>query len=393
MRLGIDRLIEDRFAPLKGRRVALFTNLSAVNTQLVPTYECFRLSDEVELVALFSPEHGLGGAAADGAHIQSGVDPRSGLPIHSLYGETFAPTPEMLANIDVVVCDIQDIGVRYYTYLWTITHIIEVCGQQGVSVMILDRPNPLGWRIDGGSLASELSSLVGRFPIPIQHGMTLGELARLFNDLWNPTPAELIVIPCECWAQKNGGQRPAHILPRVFVPPSPNMAHPVTALHYPGACLIEGTQLSEGRGTALPFEVVGAPYIDAFALAEAINAHHLDGVIARPHHFQPNASKFSHQMCHGVQLHIVDQAVYRPLIAWLTVIRMVQELHPEAFAWLPPHNGLQHFDRLIGDTNTRLLIDAGESIEMITADWSAFHQDFRMQRQPYLLYGDFADER
>jgi len=365
VKLGIDQLVANDFAPLKGLRVGLFTNLSAVDSRLIPTYDLFRLSDAVQLVALFSPEHGLAGAAADGVQVASGIDIKSGVPIYSLYGESYRPTPAMLADVDIIVCDIQDIGVRYYTFLWTITHILEACGEYGVRVMLLDRPNPLGNHMDGSGLEPEQASLVGRYPIPIQHGMTLGELVSMINALWNPTPAELTIIPYEgepTW--------------KLFVPPSPNMPHLVTAQHYPGACLIEGTTLSEGRGTALPFEIVGAPGLDSWELATQLNALDLPGVRFRPHQFQPTASKHTGQLCGGVQVHILDAQVYRPLLVWLHVIRQMRPY----FEWLP------HFDRLIGDTSTRQKLDAGISVDEITSEWVIFLDKFDAKRQPYLLY-------
>lgn len=383
MKFGIDRLVDEEFALLQDQRVGLFTNLSAVDGELRSSYLVF--ADHVQLTALFGPEHGLAGVAADGVTVPSSVDTRTDVPVHSLYGDSFAPTADMLADIDIMVCDIQDIGVRYYTFLWTVTYILEACGAHHVPVMILDRPNPLGDRIDGGTLAPHLASLVGRFPIPIQHGMTLGELALMFNDLWNPTPAALSVVRCEDWLRD---QRWPEIK-RPFVPPSPNMPHFTTALHYPGACLVEGTTLSEGRGTALPFEVVGAPYIDGLALATSLDKQ-LSGASARPVQFQPAASKYAGEVCGGIQVHITDLAQYRPLEAWLTILKTIHDMYPAAFQWLPRHGNLQHFDRLIGDETTRQQIESGQSIEDVIADWPAFHEAFRRQREPFLLYEDVS---
>lgn len=371
---GIDRLISEGFAPLTGQRVGLFTNLSAVNRELVTTYDVFRQAEAVNLAALFGPEHGFGGSAADGAAVDSTTDPRTGLPVYSLYGETQRPTAEMLDGLDVLVCDIQDIGARYYTFLWTLTHILEACGEHGVPVLVLDRPNPLGDRIDGGPLDPELASLVGRHSIPNQHALTLGELAEVFNTAWNPTPGEMDVVECQSWRRDMRWDD----IGRIFVPPSPNMPRAVTAYHYPGSCLLEGTTLSEGRGTPLPFEVVGAPYVDGWALADALNKLEVAGVRFRPHQFQPAASKFAGQLCGGVQAHITDAAAYRPLVAWLHVIRTLRHLYPDDFAWLPPSqpDGLQHFDRLIGTRQARAMIDAGEPVDAITAGWADFHEEF-----------------
>jgi uncharacterized protein YbbC (DUF1343 family) len=382
VRFGVDALIAGNFAALAGQWVGLYTNLSAVDATLTPTYRRF-ISGDVNLVALFGPEHGLDGSTADGVAVASTTD-ASGIPVYSLYGATYAPTPEMLDGIDVLVCDIQDIGVRYYTYLWTMTHIMEACGKAGVPVMILDRPNPLGAGVDGAPLDPAHASLVGRYNFPIQYGMTMGEVATMVNDAWNTTRTELSVVRCEGY-----DERPTwdNLVPaRPFVAPSPAMPHVSTTRHYPGSCLLEGTTLSEGRGTALPFEVVGAPYINSFSLAAHLNARPLEGATARPHQFTPNASKHAGKHCGGVQIHITDIENFRPITVWLEVIHAVRTLYPSDFGWLPPHNGLQHFDRLLGNKEARVKIDAGATLAEITQGWTDYHRTFREQRRPYLLY-------
>jgi beta-N-acetylhexosaminidase len=368
-------LCAQEFAPLRDKRVGLMTNPSAVDRQLTSTYDILR--QNVQLTALFAPEHGILGASRDGEFFDSMADARTGIPIYSLYGETFRPTSTMLDGIDVLVCDIQDIGARFYTFWWTVSLILEAAGEYGVSVLILDRPNPIGERVAGPGIAPELRSLVGRFPIPIQHGMTLGELALMLNALWNTTPAHVEVVRCEDWQRALLWEQTG--LP--FVPPSPAMAHLVTARHYPGACLLEGTTLSEGRGTALPFEIMGAPYIDALALAEHLNAQNWEGVRFRSHAFRPTASKYAGEDCFGVQAHITDIAAYAPLPTWLGVIREIRQLYPHDFGWRS-----DHFDRLMGDTATRMALDDGATLTELTAHWSAFEQDFMRLRAPYLLY-------
>ena len=384
---GLDRLQADHFAPLAGKRVGLMTNPSAVNRDLISAYHLFT-GGAVNLTALFAPEHGFAGAMPDAAHIDHTTDPRSGAPVFSLYGDTYRPTPEMLANVDVIVCDIQDVGVRYYTFVWTISHILEAAGEQGLPVLILDRPNPLGGEvIDGPLLDTGLSSFVGRFPIPVRHGLTLGELAQMMNAHWNPTPAPLTVIPCAGWQRSMTWEQTG----LVWIPPSPNMPHLSTAQHYPGACLVEGTQLSEGRGTALPFEIVGAPWIDPATLADHLNAQGWPGVRFRPHVFLPTQSKWNGATCGGVQVHITNQHAWQPLRVWLAVIMALRHLYPDDFAWLPPYQGgvepsPQHFDRLIGSTAVRSQIDDGATLHDITATWATDRQNFAQQRQPFLLY-------
>jgi uncharacterized protein YbbC (DUF1343 family) len=374
-RPAIEQLVAQDFAPLHKRRVGLLTHPAAVDRQMRSTYHILRAATAVQLTALYAAEHGALGSAQAGETITDTTD-TSGIPIYSLYGQTRRPTPEMLANIDVLVCDIQDVGVRYYTYVWTLTHVVEACGTAGIPVLILDRPNPLGDRIAGGGLVAELSSLVGRYDVPVQHGMTIGELLQLHNADWNPTPAALTVLPCDgytrtlTWAQ----------IDRPFVPTSPNIPHISTVQHYPGACLIEGTTLSEGRGTPLPFEITGAPYIDADALAQRLNALGLAGVRFRPHQFRPTMSKYAGTSCAGVQAHITG-ADFDALRTWLHVIHTIRHLYPDQFDW---HGAF--FDKLIGKPEPRSQIDAGIAIDDMIAGWATTVRDFAERRRPYLLY-------
>lgn len=397
---GLDVLLADEFRALAGQRVGLMTNPSAVDAQLVSAYRRFadaHHAGAVTLTALYGPEHGFSATAADGAHVASTTDARTGLPVFSLYGAALRPTAAMLEPVDVLVCDIQDIGVRYYTYLWTVSHILEAAGEHGTPVVILDRPNPLGGeRRAGPVLDPALSSLVGRFPVPVQHGLTLGEMAALINATWNATPADLTVIACEGWQRADTWAATG----RPWVPPSPSMAQLSTLAHYPGACLLEGTNLSEGRGTALPFEIVGAPWINAPYLVdylhdsgwgEAVGAH------ARPHSFAPATSKWAGETCGGVQVHITDPARWQPIRAWLGVLLAIRRLYPDQFAWLPPDpaSGIQHFDRLIGDAALRPQLDAyatapdrllPDLIAELTATWPAAIRAFDAVRAPFLRY-------
>jgi uncharacterized protein YbbC (DUF1343 family) len=386
VRLGIDVLQADDFALLKNRRVGLMTNPSGVDGRLRSTYRILAESDQANLVALFSPEHGFAGAVADGEKVGSMVDRRTGIPVHSLYGETYRPTEAMMADLDVMVCDIQDIGARYYTFLWTVTHILEAAGEFGVEVMIFDRPNPLGGVVvEGGPLDAELASLVGRYSIPIRHGMTLGELAQMMNEQWNPHPSELSVVKCEGWNRGMMWDETG----LVWVPPSPNMPHFSTAMQYTGACLIESTRLSEGRGTPLPFEIVGAPFIDGEDLAEVLNGQGWDGVKFRPITFMPTSSKWQGEYCGGVQVHVVDDwSAFRAIETWLGIIREIRLMYADDFQWLPPYieGGMYHFDRLVGLTDVRQKIDIGVSVEGLTAGWDEFCREFERLREPYLLY-------
>ncbi len=392
---GLDALIAEAFRALGGRRVGLLTNPSAVDACLRSAYRVFADSPKVRLAALFSPEHGIAAVAADGATVASSTDPRTGVPIFSLYGETLRPTAEMLAEIDVLVCDIQDVGVRYYTYAWTLSHVLEAAGEHGVPVIVLDRPNPLdGITVQGPLLERAVASFVGRFPVTVRHGLTLGELATMVNATWNATPADLTVIEVRNWQRA----QPWEALGRPWVPPSPAIAHLSTLQHYPGACLVEGTQLSEGRGTALPFELVGAPWIDGDALADRLNGDGWAepmGARFRPHTFRPSASKWAGKLCGGVQVHITDAARWRPIEVWLGVIVTIYAMYPKHFAWLPqPKQGPHHFDRLIGGRWVRQQIEAHvragravrELIASLAAEWNEDANAFAEQRRPFLRY-------
>ncbi len=384
LKVGIDCLQADNFAPLEGKRVGLFTNPAAVNANFITTYQLLLDADSVNLVALFAPEHGAFGTLQDGEHIPGGIDEKTGIPVHSLYGKSYRPTEEMLADIDVMVCDLQDIGVRYYTYQWTMTHVIESCGAHGVPVIVLDRPNPLGGKIAGAGLQSGFESLVGRFNVPIQHGMTIGEMMQLHNAEWNPTSAELTIIPCENYRHDMTWE----VLGCPYVPTSPNMPQLATVKQYPGACLIEGTTLSEGRGTTLPFEIVGAPYIDGRDLAAALNEQDLADVRFRPHGFMPIARKYANENCEGIQVHITGLN-FDSIRTWLTVIHTIKAMYPDNFGWTVPYREGDHppFDKLIGSDIPRKLFNQGATVDEITQTWAGELAQFAEIRQPYLLYG------
>jgi uncharacterized protein YbbC (DUF1343 family) len=388
MQVGLEKLRADNFDLLKGKRVGLMTNPSAVDSQFVSTYEIFSQSDNVNLTTLFGPEHGMAAAAPDAASVDNAIDARTGLPIYSLYGKTYRPTPNMLGNLDVLVCDIQDVGVRFYTYIWTISYILEVCGEQGKEVVILDRPNPIGDGIAGGSLEEEMSSFVGRFDMPIRHGLTVGELSQMINQLWNPSPCQLTIVTCDGWERTMRWNDTN----REFVQSSPSMPNFMTALHYPGSCMLEGTYLSEGRGTSLPFQCVGTPYIDGDRLAEKLNAQSRAGVRFRPQAFLPTSSKYAGETCYGVQLHITDVEYFDPIRAWLATIIEIKTTYTEQFKWLPPNQreverGSQwHFDRLMGSKKYRQMIDSGASVDDLMDGWSKYCDDFHELRKPYLIY-------
>lgn len=381
VRVGLDVLAADQFAPLRQRRVGLFTHAGAVDSRLQSAYRGFVAelrASRVTLTALFTGEHGLSGAADAGQAIPTLIDPSTGVPVHSLYGDTLRPTPDMLADVDVIVCDVQDVGARFYTFTSTLGYVLEAAGDAGIEVIVLDRPNPLGGdRIDGAMLHPDYASFVGRFPQPIQHGMTIGELAAWINSVHNPTPASLSIIPCLDWKRAHTWEQTG----LMWVPTSPNMSHFSTVQHYPGACLVEGTNLSEGRGTALPFEIVGAPFVDGEELAERLNAQAWMGCAFRPHTFSPSASKWAGQRCHGVQVHCTDPRVFLPIRVWLGVVMAIRARYPDDFTWIPAI-----FDRLMGNADVRAAIEHGETLRDISAAWDDDRDRWMFARQPYLLY-------
>lgn len=382
VRCGLDTILEERRDLLQGQRVGLVTSASAVTRMVTPAVDALRAA--CDLVALFAPEHGLTAHAADGAAVPYTVDVRTGLPVYSLYGESKKPTAEMLAGLDVLLFDIQDVGVRFYTYIWTMSYVLESAAEQGVPLIILDRPNPIGGQICEGPLVEPgYESFVGRYLIPLRHGMTVGELAQFFNRA-RGLNAGVTVIKAEGWRRSMWFDEAG--LP--WVPPSPAMLRLETAIVYPGTCLLEGTNVSAGRGTATPFESIGAPWIDGYRLASALNDLSLPGVRFRPTFFTPWASKHQGQTCQGVFVHVMDREAFRPLRAGLHVVAAIRSLWPTDFAWLQSswEGRPAHFDLLIGNGWVREQIDAGHPVDPIVASWQQELVRFEERRRQYLLY-------
>ena len=314
----------------------------------------------------------------------STVDARTGLPVYSLYGETKVPTAAMLDGVEVLVFDIQDVGVRFYTYIWTMSYVLEAAAAYDIPLIVLDRPNPIGGLIrEGPLLEPGYASFVGRYLLPVRHGLTVGELARLFN-AERALGADLTVVETTGWRRSMWFDETG--LP--WVPPSPAMPKLETATVYPGTCLLEGTNVSAGRGTATPFESVGAPWIEGHRLASALNDLSLPGVRFRPVTFCPSASQYRGQTCKGVTLHVTDRGAFRPLRAGLHVVSAIQRLWPDAFSWLktswegrPPH-----FDLLIGNGWVRRSLDQGHPVEEIVARWQGASGSFDALWSRYALY-------
>jgi uncharacterized protein YbbC (DUF1343 family) len=366
--------------PLRRGRWGLLTHAAAVDQELRPAFEQLR-SAGAPLSALFGPEHGVRGAAAAGEHVASGTDPATGLPVYSLYGETRRPTPEMLRGLDVIVADLQDVGTRFYTYAATLSQVMEAAAEREIPVLILDRANPVGGHIvEGPMLEPEYASFVGPHPTPIRHGLTLGELARLFHAEYGVGPAPH-VLPVRGW---DGRER--WPLSRPWAPPSLNIPTPDAALLYPGVGLLEGTNLSEGRGTTKPFEWVGAPWIEPERWREALAALALPGVAFRPIDFVPTTSKHAGVACGGVQVHLRDRDAVRSVTVGAALLATARHLWPGEFAWLESGGGFK-VDRLAGSDRLRRAIDAGAPLFELEAEWAADHARFAGPRERALLYG------
>ncbi|MCD7099968.1 DUF1343 domain-containing protein [Stenotrophomonas sp. MMGLT7] len=379
-RLGIEVLLRERPELLRGKRVGLITNMTGADSALRSDVDLLARRPDFELVALFGPEHGVRGDVQAGEHVDSSRDPATGLPVYSLYGQTREPTPAMLDGVDVLVFDIQDVGARFYTYPYTLAGAMRAARRAGIPIVVLDRPEPLGGeRVEGPVLEPGFASFVGMFPIPLRHGMTIGELARLFNDAFG-IGAQLQVVPMQGW--RRGEQPLRSTLP--WIPPSPNMPTPDTALVYPGTGLFEGTNLSEGRGTTRPFEIVGAPFVDAQVLATRMNALGLPGVRFRPIAFTPTFSKHAGVPCGGVQIHVVDRNAFLPVRTGLALLKTLHDLYPGQFRFLPGEPPF--FDKLAGNAWIRESIERGEPLAAIEARWQADLGRFEELRRRYLLY-------
>ncbi|MEZ4768892.1 MAG: DUF1343 domain-containing protein [Caldilineales bacterium] len=384
VKTGLQVLLEDRRYLVQGRRVGLVSQPAAVLPDLTASVDAL-LRAGIHLTALFGPEHGFGGAAADGLAVADAVDARTGLPVFSLYGPVKEPTAAMMADVDVLVFDMQDVGVRFYTYLSTLYHLLRGAAKAGRPVIVLDRPNPIdGLTIEGPLVQPGYESFVGVAPIPIRHAMTLGELARYFCTE-HTIDVELTVVEMQGW--RRGQWYDETGLP--WAATSPAMPHLSTATVYPGMCFLEGTNLSEGRGTALPFEICGAPWLDGHGLAQALNGLDLPGMRFRPVFFEPSASKHTGLLCQGVQVHVTNRQQLRAVETGLTVISICRAQAPDRFQCLPTswEGRPPHFDLLAGGPALREGLSAGRPVVELEADWAVELASFAEIRQRYMLYG------
>lgn len=393
--VGADIAVNSNFNLLKNRKIGVITNHSAYLSNGIHLADALYESKDIKIVAFFGPEHGIRGDSPDGIKVSHEEDPKTKIKIYSLYGKTNKPTPEMLEGIDTLIYDIQDIGARFYTYISTLFLTMEAAAEQDLEYIILDRPNPItGIRTEGPMLDPNFKSFVGLVSIPVIHGMTVGELANFVNNegwLENGVKAKLKIIRMEGWNRNMWYDETG----LNWIKPSPNMTTLKTAVVYPGTCLFEGTNISEGRGTNHPFEMVGAPFINGKKLAEEMNLFKLPGVIFKPVHFTPkninkitNSPKYISQKCSGVFIEITDRNIYEPIKVALYLLSKIKEMYPDNFNWRPRSKSTGHYyiDLLSGTDLIRKMIDNGNDPEKIYSHQIFDKSEFIEKRDKYLLY-------
>jgi len=370
---GIDILLRDHLGPLRGRRVGLITNHTGRTRDEWATIDVLRCAPDVRLTALFGPEHGLGGALDE--RIEDSTDPQTGLPVYSLYGDTQRPKPEHLRGLDALVFDIQDIGCRFYTYISTLGGALEEAAKQGLEFVVLDRPNPItGAAVEGPVADADRLSFTAWHPIPIRHGLTVGELARLYN-VERKIGARLTVVPCEGWKRTDWWDATG----LTWINPSPNMRSLAEATLYPGVGLLEATNLSVGRGTDTPFEVIGAPWLDGRRLAVELNARNLPGVRFIPIRFTPRASVHQGAVCGGVNILVTNRERFQCLRTGLEIAVALRRLYPTEWT-------ARAYDRLLVHRRVFEAFLNGAGAEALEALWKPALRDFLRLRRKYLLY-------
>ncbi|HQD36878.1 MAG TPA: DUF1343 domain-containing protein [Thermodesulfovibrio thiophilus] len=384
---GIDVFEKNLPKKFHGLKAGLLIHPASVNKKIINTKEILLHSKKIKIAAFFGPQHGIWGNTQDNMIEWEGfVDSSTGLPVYSLYGRTRKPLPEMLKNIDIFIVDLQDIGARYYTFIWTMALCLEACEENGIPIIVLDRVNPIGGHItEGPVLKKEFSSFVGLHPLPVRHALTIGEIAHYFKDNFYPA-LDLTVLHLKGWNRNTWFDQTG--LP--WVMPSPNIPTLETATVYPGMCLLEGTILSEGRGTTRPFEISGAPFIKPEKLVNRLNDFKLQGVYFRPLYFTPAFNKFSGQLCGGVQIHILDREKFKPFKTAVSILLSVKELYPEINLWRnPPYEYETEklpFDILAGSDRLRKDIDEGKTIKEMEEWWRDELSEFEKIRKNYLIY-------
>jgi uncharacterized protein YbbC (DUF1343 family) len=385
--LGLESLCRSRIDLIKGVRVGLVCNQASVDHGLNHSADVLREAEGFNLTALFGPQHGIRGDLQDNMiETPHTTDTETGLPVHSLYSETREPTEEMLRDVDVIVCDLQDVGCRIYTFVYTIANCMRVARRLGKRVVVCDRPNPIGGlAVEGNLLENGFESFVGQYTLPTRHGMTAGELARMFNEHWG-IGCELEVVSLEGWSRELWFDETD--VPWVL--PSPNMPTLDSATVFPGTVHLEGTQMSEGRGTTRPFELVGAPYIEAGEFARILESKGLPGVKFRPTNFQPTFQKHAGTTCGGVQIHVLARQEFKPVLTGVAIIKACLELYGEDFRWKePPYEYVfdkNPFDVISGTDGLRKAFEKGDTLEELEKSWQPGLESFLKERSKYLLY-------
>lgn len=394
VKTGLQVLLERGGDAVKGRTLGVICNQASIGPGFEHVVDLLATIPGTHIGALLGPEHGVRGEAQDMIAVEAGGaagnrDRRTNAPVHSLYGDSYdslTPTPAMLSGLDALVFDMQDVGARYYTFYATMVLCMRAAKTAGLPFIVLDRPNPLGGlQMEGGLQKEGYLSFVGLFPLPVRHGLTMGEIARYANETLS-IGCDLQVVPMQGWNRGMYWEQTG--LP--FVPPSPNMPTPDTAVVYPGMCLVEGTLLSEARGTTRPFEQSGAPYVDSELLAAELNGRKLPGVHFRPCHFRPTFHKFAGQSCGGIFIHVTDRLTFEPYRAGLAFVEATQAQRRADFRWRTERyefvDHIPAFDLLTGDPEVRQRFDTGRSIDALVARWRDEVSDFGRQRVPSLLY-------
>ena len=378
---GIDVLIEKQRNLIDGKRLGLITNPTGITSQFKSTIDALNEVPGAKLIALFGPEHGVRGDIPGGERIATYKDKKTGITVYSLYGETYKPTPEMMKDLDVLLYDIQDIGSRAYTYIYTMAYGMEAAREANIPFIVLDRPNPLGGnRVEGNVLDPKFKSFIGMYPIPYIYGMTVGELAQLFNKEFDIN-CDLTVVPLEGW-QRDMTYEDTGLM---WVPTSPHVPHAVISYFVAAiGCIGELGTVSEGVGTPSPFELIGAPWIDGDKLAEELNSIDLPGVYFRPTYFRPFYLRFIKEQCGGIQIHILDKISFEPAAAQVHILTAIKKLFPDKNIFDTPR--ISSFDKAFGTDEVRKAVLRGDSAEMIIASWQEQLEKFKKVREKYLMY-------
>ncbi len=385
--LGIEKLLKESRKLLGSARVGLVCNQASVDHDFHHVADLFHEHPDINLTTLFGPQHGIRGDVQDNMiETSHGRDAKTGLPIYSLYSETREPTEEMLHDVDVIVFDLQGVGCRIYTFVYTLANCMRAAKKYGKKVIACDRPNPIGgFKVEGNVLDPAFASFVGQFPVPTRTGMTDVELGRMFNDQFG-IGCDLDCLTMDGWSRELWYDE----TDGPWVLPSPNMPTVDTASVFPGSVHLEGTQMSEGRGTTRPFEIVGAPYINSAEFADALGQSGLSGVYFRSCVFLPTFQKHAGKACGGVQIHVTDRQAFKPVITGVAIVKMAHDLYSEQFRWKDPPYEYEYdrnpFDIISGGSALREAIERGDELGSIEASWQAPLQEFNRVRQEFLLY-------